>query len=270
MQAKLSNNSRAGFTLVELLVAAAITVLIVVMLGTMFSSLSSTSLRTNQRIDAFRDARAALQMMERDLSTLLRNQRDPAGNPITRPAAYFVIKDLYDDPATGNQQVYALIAKNSGPGDVCAVGYYCRWDPQLHAYSLYRFFRDSTVTFSRITAAPTYASETDLYTPDPDSTAPASVKDDVLAAYVWNLQIKAFDALGAAITTPLVCDSSATTVVPLPAVIEISFQAISPNAARALVATGAGPDLWMGPATAPAYQRLIAPHAYKFRTRIKL
>jgi prepilin-type N-terminal cleavage/methylation domain-containing protein len=262
---------RRGFTLVELLVGTAITALIVVMLGTMFASLTNTSLRTNQRIDAFRDARAALQMIERDLSGLVRNQRDATGTALTLPSAYFVLKDMYDDPAAGNQQMYALIAaKNSGSGDLCAVGYYCRWDAQRHAYSLNRFFTDSTATYSRLAGSVGYASDAVLYTPDPAATAPASVKDEVLASYVWNLHIDTYDAAGALLSAyPLVCDRSATSNDALPAAIEVSFRAISPNAARALISTNSQPDVWLTP-TADAYRRLIAPHAYEFRTRIKL
>src|SRR4029077_6594974 len=69
--------SEGGFTLVELLIAAVITVVIVVMLGLMLGSLMSSASHASQRIDAFRDARAALQMMERDLSNLVRTQWNP-------------------------------------------------------------------------------------------------------------------------------------------------------------------------------------------------
>ncbi len=71
--------SQAAFTIVELLVAAAITVLIVVMLGSMFGALITTTGRASHRIDAFRDARAALQLIRRDFETLVKAQ----------PAAYF-------------------------------------------------------------------------------------------------------------------------------------------------------------------------------------
>src|SRR5436189_4184743 len=78
-----------GFTLAELLIATAISVVIVVMLGWMLSSLMSSATHATQRVDAFRDARAALQMIERDLSNLVPtqwNQTSPP-SPITRPAA---------------------------------------------------------------------------------------------------------------------------------------------------------------------------------------
>ena len=78
-----------AFTLVELLIATGITVLIVVMLGWMLGSLMSSAAHTTERVDAFRDARAALQMMERDLRNLLRTQwsPDPFTNPIPVPCA---------------------------------------------------------------------------------------------------------------------------------------------------------------------------------------
>src|SRR5262249_3347838 len=120
--------TRAAFTLMELMVATAFTVLIVVMLGWMLCSLMGSTSHATARVDAFRDARAALQMMERDLRNIVRTQwsPDPFTNPVpvpcaastvsttsvTLPAAYFVLKDIYADPATTgnhNQQLYALI-----------------------------------------------------------------------------------------------------------------------------------------------------------------
>src|ERR1700746_1620799 len=103
---------KSGFTMLELLIATGITTVIVVLLGTMLGSLMNTASHTTQRVDAFRDARAALQMMERDLSNLVRTQWDPdpfasappapsaaAGTPgtsVTRPAAYFALENIYN------------------------------------------------------------------------------------------------------------------------------------------------------------------------------
>jgi len=283
-----------AFTLVELLIAAAITVVIVVMLGLMLGSLMSSASHASQRVDAFRDARAALQMMERDLSNLVRSQWNPdpfttppppTAQPVTRPAAYFALdkrwqdaaNDPYSDPANGNpnRQMFGLIAtKSSAPGDMCAVGYYCRWDTQLHAYTLRRFFLDATTTFNvfkspAVTAA-NYASDSDLYAP--------SVNDEVLAAYVWNLNVTMRDAAGSVINTyPYICDpsgiynptpASPPTPNPLPAAIEISFNAMSPQAARTVMSVSSTPADWM--TASQTYQRLILPHKYEFRTRISL
>jgi len=277
--------SEGGFTLVELLIAAAITVVIVVMLGLMLGSLMSSASHASQRVDAFRDARAALQMMERDLSNLVCAQWNiqtspvptPVPVPVTRPAAYFalnkrwqdVANDPYSDPANGNpnRQMFGLIAtKSSAPGDMCAVGFYCRWDTQLHAYTLRRFFLDATTTFNVFTSpavtAANYASDSDLYAP--------SVNDEVLAAYVWNLNITMRDAAGNVINTyPYICDPNTVTPTSLPAAIEISFNAMSPQAARTVTSVSSAPADWMD-TTTQNYQRLVKPHAYEFRTRINL
>src|SRR6266487_4399927 len=267
--------SRAAFTLVELLIATGITVAMVLMLGLMLGSLMSSASHATERVDAFRDARAALQTIERDLRNLVPTQWDvrtspiptPTPVPITRAAAYFALKDIYADPATAgnhNQQLYALVAAKTtaSSGDVCAVGYYCQWDNQLHAYSLRRFFRDSAATFAVMQAAVSYAADSVLYTP--------SASDPVLAAYVWNLQITLYDAAGNRYTTyPCVCDQAGVTPNQLPAAVEISFSAMSPQAARTVMSVSSSPNDWMD-TTTPNYQRLIAPHAYQFRSRINL
>src|SRR5438046_7393036 len=102
-----------GFTLAELLIATGITAIIGVLLGTMVGSLLNTASRANQRIDAFREARAALQMIERDFSNLVPTQwniQTSPPSPITRPAAYFALENIYTDPAAGNQQIFGLVA----------------------------------------------------------------------------------------------------------------------------------------------------------------
>jgi type II secretory pathway pseudopilin PulG len=273
-----SRRTSLGFTIVELLVASAITLGIVVLLGVIFGSITKTSSRANQRTDAFRDARAALQIIARDLGDLVPNQRDASGTAITLPAAYFVCttggsttdpKNIYPDPADGNQQLYALVAaKNSGSGDVCSVGYYCRWDDQHYNYSLRRFFRDSTQTYTTLSSLSGYAKDSNLYFPDPLGTTGTSLKDELVAANIWNLKITAYDKTGAAITAfPYECDPGAGTSNPLPATLEISFKAMSPEAARTVISSKATADVWMNESD-PTYQRLIAPNIYSFRTRI--
>jgi len=255
-----------GFTLAELLIATGITAIIVVLFGTMLGSLLNTASRANQRIDAFREARAALQMIERDFSNLVPTQwniQTPTPSPITRPAAYFALENIYTDPATGNQQIYGLVAvKAAGSptpsvGDVCAVGYYCRWEG--NRYTLRRFFRDSAHTFSALQNAVSYAADSDLY----DLNA-ADARNDVVAAYVWDFKVAIYDASGNLQTTyPYICDQSATTPTVLPAAIEISFNAMSPQAARTVMSVSSSPADWMN-----MNVNLVNPHTYQFRTRI--
>ena len=56
---------------------------------------------------------------------------------------------------------------------------------------------------------------------------------------------------------------------PLPAAIEISFNAMSPQAARTVMSVSSAPADWMD-TTTQNYQSLVKPHAYEFRTRINL
>jgi len=274
----------SAFTLVELLIATGITVAMVLMLGWMLGSLMSSASHTVERVDAFRDARAALQMIERDLRNLVRSQWNPdpftnpppaSTSPVTLPAAYFAIDNLYSDPATGNQQFYALVADKTTTtsGDVCAVGYYCAWDTQLHAYSLRRFFRGSDGANGSLAVMQNaqqqtgYAKDSVLYTP--------GLADPVLAAYVWNFKITMYDASGAVISpgpdpscyqSPCyICDPTATTPKTLPAAIEISFNAMSPQAARAVMSVTSDPSRWINMDV-----NLVKPHAYQFRSRINL
>jgi hypothetical protein len=251
------------------------------MLGWMLGALMGTASHANARVDAFRDARAAMQIIERDLRNLVRSQwnPDPFTNPtplpcqastvsttgVTLPAAYFALDNLYADPVAGNQQLYALIAeqRTGSLGDLCAVGYYCAWDSQLHAYSLRRFFRQIDVR--QALQGLTYAGESVLYNPLPSN-------DPVLAAYVWNLKIALYDAAGNRYTpNQCVCDVSATSPRQLPAAIEISFNAMSPQAARTVMSVTAG----MSDSAAAAYwmnmdANLVKPHSYQFRSRINL
>jgi len=281
------SRDEGAFTMVELLIAAAITVVIVLMLAGMFLSLTNTSMRASQRTDAFRDARAALQTIERDMANLVQlpsTSPTPTPTPSTSPtpppplksAAYFALdkrwqdtaNDPYSDPTNGNlnRQIFGLVAtKNASSttyGDLCAVGYYCRWDTDH--YVLCRYFTDSATTFATIQNGGTYVPDTTLYTPSPSRT------DEVLAAYVWNFNVTLYDGSGAVINAyPYICDPSAITINPLPAAIEISFNAISPQAARTLMSVSSSPNDWMN-TTTQNYQRLILPHMYQFRTRINL
>lgn len=277
--------SKAAFTIVELLVAAAITVLIVVMLGTMFGALITTTGRASHRIDAFRDARAALQLIRNDFETLVKAQ----------PAGYFSL-DPDDGIGPDVRQLCGLISAKNQPaggavaGDLCAVRYYSAWDETGRVYTLHRFFKDSDQTLQAIQAklmggVLSYVPTQELYYDGPGT-------DEAVATCAWNLQVVAYDSSGNIIkskndvfgqptTDVYTCDESQTIINPLPASIEISFKALGIDAARTVVAATAGRtdafEVWKvvdnaSPASGDQtlYDNLIKPHVYDFRTRIRL
>jgi type II secretory pathway pseudopilin PulG len=282
-----SRRSIAAFTLVEILVAVAIVVFLVVVLAQIISSAQAIWRNSEARTDAFRDARAAIELISRDLSLALTNERAPV----------LVLSPLYSDPNDAtvgplrNQQVYALIPmRNTGdppPGsttrsDICAIGFYCSWDNNRRAYVLRKHVLQSNPTFTRLrtafgpptptpppspSPAPTGppVDPTNIYSPSNPATAPA--EDEDVAAYVWDLKILPYDYT-AGVPTP-------NTVYPfiyratLPQFIEVSFKAFSPQSARRLEAQGIAPGVWFD-TTSPIYKNQILPHVQVFSTRIRL
>jgi hypothetical protein len=265
----------------------------------MFASLTKTASHANASIDTFRDARAAIQMMARDLSAVV----------AAKPGAYFAI----DTDSAGSQgaairQLEAIVSvkpsKPSGsptpsPGDMCAVRYYCAWDGNARTYTLRRFFRDSRSTaqlFQSLYTGSGYADVSNLYCANVTNCTTAPTADEALAAYVWSLRVTGYDSSGKIInpTTDVagyqttdaaniqyICDPNGSTN-QLPVALEISFKAMSPVAARTVMAaTVSHPtpyNVWLagdnGSATKASdlqlYNRLIAPNTYVFRTRIVL
>lgn len=280
----MKRRSVAAFTIVELLVAAAITVLIVVMLGTMFGALINTTSHASHRVDAFRDARAALQLIRHDLETLVKAQ----------PAAYFTSEaDATIGPDV--RQLCGLISAKNKPagtaiaGDLCAVRYYSAWDSTGRVYSLHRYFKDSVQTLATFQA--NLSGGTLSYVPRSSLYYDGLGVDEVVATCAWDLQITAYDSNGAIINSvndffnkptsgPYTCDPNGS-VNALPDSIEITFKALGADAARTVVAATAGRtdgfEVWkVVDNAAPAsgdqtlYNNLIKPYTYDFRTRIRL
>jgi type II secretory pathway pseudopilin PulG len=249
---KVRVQAQRAFTIVELLIAATMTIVIVAMLGTMLGSLMGTASHANQRIDSFREARSALQLIERDLAGLIH----------APSSAYFLVTNLtYSDPATTKARQNKPFGTSNAPGDLCAVGYYSSWDATNHCYALHRYFRDSAATFNffKGLGAGKYVSPITLYAP--------GTTDETIASYVWNMQVTCYKADGTIDTTfPMEVGLPGVT---LPAAIEVSFTAMSSSAAKPMMSASSNPNDWMT-TTSKNYQTLIAPHAYQFRTRINL
>ncbi|HEY5035835.1 MAG TPA: hypothetical protein VII74_01740, partial [Chthoniobacterales bacterium] len=207
-----------AFTIAELLVAIAITLVLVVILFRVFAAAATQWQSADQRIDTFRDARAAMQLMSRDLG---RADISGAVQMLT----------LSDPSADFAREAYAVTpVSNIGKSELCAVGYYCAYDTTTHAYNLKRLFKNSDLTFTALAnPSPDFTS---LYTknnPTPDET---------VAAYVWDLQIR--PGVGkdiVAVTTP----SSTWNW------LEIRFKSMSPAAARRIRDTSVTQTTWLDP-----------------------
>ena len=232
----------------------------VLMLGLDVGLVDGHASHATPRVDAFRDARAALQMIERDLRNLVRDSVEPGSfhqpgtsalcsfgistTRVTLPAAYFALKNIYAGSCNRPESQSAAVCpgrlrKTAGSsGDVCAVGYYCRWDTQLHAYTSPAFFSGQRRHVYCDAGRREAMRQTPFYT------LPGA-SDPVLAAYVWNFKITLYDAAGTVIThlSMHLRSIGYNSHIMLPAAIEISFNAMSPQAAQAVISVTSRSEL---------------------------
>ena len=218
---------RVAFTIVEMLVAMTVTLILVAALMRVFTATATTWQRGEAQVDAYREARGALQLMARDLSSTMQAASIPLPSPTpsaggaTPLAASPLLPTLLlqrsaDAPADpggpGNEEVYFLTnIPNSGSSTLCSVGYYCRWLPGLasdsssvappHAYALLRqslvtkradgtLVNGSDGTFLRLSAASQAHPNMPLMFSDlyADTGTNPTVSVDKLATYVWDLR----------------------------------------------------------------------------------
>ena len=278
--------SLRAFTLMELMVAMGVTSILVVMMLQIFERGSSAWQGNDEKLDTFREARAALQVMARDLSSLgpapaadAAFPTPPAGTPSApaTPAQSFPILtiDYHDktkDEDKVNDEVYGLIGtRNRGLGDWCAVGYYCEWDEKMKAFVLRRQFANSDTTFNilqPIAKAGTATTSRDLF----KSIFVRNQPGDALATFVWDFHIDVPDP-----TNPntMMVHPPGSFNRNMPPWIEIRFKALGANAARRLKDQKITREVWTATKENPGpfrdlYERFILPGEQQFYTRVRL
>jgi prepilin-type N-terminal cleavage/methylation domain-containing protein len=255
--------SRQGFTLAELLIATAITGLIIVLLGQIFSTASAMWRSGGERIDAFRDARAALQLMAADLARANING-DPQMLKLDQ------IQSSADGSYTYAGEADAItLSKNAGKSDLCTVEYYLLWNDTTKTFSLMRLFRNSDATNGQVDKKGNTPTCTNGLTSPLNLTCLFTKKltnqdeaQEVLAAPIWDLQIR-----------PGTSDIPLTSVTPASTSwkwLEIHFKSMSVNSARKLKGmTSISQSTWTNPSSTQ-YKSLILPYEQQFVTRVAL
>jgi prepilin-type N-terminal cleavage/methylation domain-containing protein len=231
-----------AFTLVELLIAVAITIVMVALLGRVLVATTSVYRIADQKMDAFRDAKAALQMMANDLG-----RADISGN------AGFLNLSQYSSDNSYAKEAYAVFpVKNAGKSDLCSVGYYLDWDGKT--YSLRRFFKNSDIV------APSLALSTPDFGALYDRTS--GTTPETIASYVWDLELRPGEGMS---TVTLGGDPPSRWNW-----VEIRFKAMSVKAGQKIRQVSAvGQSTWDDP-TSTAYQSYILPNEQQFATRVLL
>ncbi len=254
-----------SFTLIELLVAMAVAVLILTLLFQVFAATTRQWRRADQRIDTFRDARAALQMITQDL-------RHAA--VYASPPMLVLAEDPTDDPRTDsrNQEAYVVTAiSNNGKSNLCTVGYYCVWDTSHNAFILKRLFKDSDATFANLRNA--YAAHNPLVFSDLFSrsnlTAAHEAEDNV-GSYIWNLTFApGGQPDGGTLAYPQTYPAPTAPASAKWKWIEVRFKALSPALGQKLATLGVTRDIWFD-SSSRVYQNVILPDEQQFVTRVML
>ncbi len=246
----LSGRRPRGFTLIELLVACCLTMMMVGLVLKAFSATATLWRRAEGRNDTFREARAALDIMARDLRMTA---------VAAQPGAPTLALDY--NPATPeadrvNEEAYAITSQpNRGRSDLCTVGYYCVWDSLAHAYALRRCFKESDATFNGF--------KVPVAEPWPIFSHAGAAEEEV-AGTVWDLTFRPCENGVVAGSYPRAVYSDT-----LPLWIEIRFKAMGASAAARLKSLPVTRETWQDPGGA-LYKTAILPFQQQFVVRVRL
>ena len=232
-----ASTRRRGFTLLELLVAMAVLSMLVVTLFGMVDAATKLWQDNENRVDAYREARAALNTITDDLKGMF-----SASNQL-----YISTNFVGSTPgnAQGDRLFFlsslAASAQPNGTGrsDICAVGYFRRFtkqnlglsgvsaqDPTKEGYHLYRALAGSGATFTNLSQ--NLSPFTDLAT---------GVGPEILARNVCDLQFVYFQTNAAGKLEKWNPAASK----PFPDMIEVRLSSISDETAKRL---GGDRDSW--------------------------
>ena len=144
----LSKKSSA-FSLLEVLVAISVLSVLLVILLNIVQNATSLWRGAENKVEAYREARAALQVMSSDLKNIL---------PTTN--ADFFRTNLTNTPNIGFLAALPISSQDttSSKSDICAIGYFVAYDNKSpiagdngrQSYNLYRYFVESNETFDKL------------------------------------------------------------------------------------------------------------------------
>jgi prepilin-type N-terminal cleavage/methylation domain-containing protein len=230
---------RRAFSLLEVLVAMAVLSLVLVLLLSVTNNASKLWRANENRVDSYREARAAINTIADDLASLC----------VSTNTAYFAVTPESgadaDLPAvtTGattsgmNGKLFFLTAlpadaqeTGKNKSDLCTAGYFLAYDKTaltgkgVASYNLYRYFRSSDDTFTALKTGKPFT------TVDTDTSSTSTQGAEVLAKNITGFEVKPYtiDAANPEKLQPF--QKSADT--PVPDVIEITIKAINNEAAK--------------------------------------
>lgn len=240
-----------GFTLVELLVAMVVTSLVILLISRVLFGAAQVWRHSSQRVETWREARAAIHCMERDLATTAPVEAGGA----RLPPMLFARHPATPEGDFRNEELYFLtMLPQGGRGSLCAVGYRAVWDEEARCYRLMRRFMPGAAV-ERLLQTGAGTSAAALYFGE------GSVEEE-LARYVWDLEIRPCkDGVPQATFPGGEVEPSAA--------VEIRFKAIGAQAVEQLREATVNQETWSNPDD-PVYRRVILPRQQQFIMRARL
>lgn len=254
------------------MVAMAVMSILLVLLLNMVDSGTKLWRVNENRVDSYREARAALGIISRDLQNALAATNNP--DQFLLNAAAFTnlaaVGNLVSDTNQGAAVFFlsALPSKaqdaSSNRSDVCQVGYFMAFgksssasNSPVNTMNIYRYILSSDPTFKRLTDSPSQPLfPSDLSTSDP--------KVELLARNVTRFTAGAYT-----LTNNSLVPFSASASTPLPDLVEVSITAINQEAGKKLGNDSGDFSAWTS-TNGASYIHIIAPVEQTFTTRLKL
>lgn len=248
-----------AFTLLEILVAVAVLSVLLVILLNIVQSATGLWRHSENRAEAYRESRAALQLMAANLK-----------NNLTSTNTNFFRTDLLPTHTNGAFSVGFLATQSlagqpeGNVGDVCAIGFFVDYGDKSpiakekgrQGRNLYRYFLGSNETFSALTS-----NGSGLF---PDSLEAGATNIEILARNVVSCQFRFY-----------ITDSSGgftnwnqSQSDPRPDLVEIEITAVNNERANRFGARGAADewDQWASKTNESDFQR----NTKTFTTRVRL
>ena len=158
----IQRNRAIGFSLIEILVAMTVLAVLLVILLSMVDGATRLWRESERRVDSYREARAALNLITDDLSSFYAS---PDQHFFSVALESSEIEDLVNgaaSPSEGHALFFITSLSRSAQdptgnrSDLCTVGYFLAFGKSSQSatdkgsYNLYRYFLSSDVTFENI------------------------------------------------------------------------------------------------------------------------
>jgi GxxExxY protein len=263
----------SGFSLIELMVAMVVMSLLLVLLLNMVDSGTRLWRVNENRVDSYREARAALGIISRDLQNAL-SATNNSNQFLLNATAFANLTSVGTLVYNTNQGaalffLSALPSKSqdtaSNKSDVCQVGYFMAFgksssasNSPINTMNIYRYILSSDPTFARLTASPPLFPSNTLTTLDKNV--------ELLARNITRFTARAYTLTNTPAPNSLI-PFSASTNTPVPDLVEISISAVNQEASKKLGTSDFA--AWTSTNTS-IYSNIVTPVEQTFTTRIKL